>query len=219
MIPSWFPIRRRDDRPARRARDRHRRLAVESLEGRELLSAIVVSNTHTRGAGSLRQAIMKADSNHHKGPVSINFHIKGAGVKTFNLLSALPAITRPVVINGTTQAGFSTPVIVLNGAQAGSTAIGLNLTAKAAGSTIEGLAIVGFAAGGILVNGGGNDTITANDLGVTDSGTAAPGNGDGITVASGRRTSRSRTTSSRAITATVWSSRALQPAATLSRRT
>ncbi len=185
MSLSWFPIRRRGDLPVRRMRDRRHRLALETLEGRQLLSAIVVSNTHTRGAGSLLQAIMKADARHGKAPVSINFHIKGAGVKTINLLSSLPAITRPVVINGTTQAGYSTPVIVLNGSNAGATTIGLNLTPKATGSTIEGLAIVGFGGGGILVNGGRNDTITADDLGVTETSTAASGNGFGITLLNG----------------------------------
>ncbi len=66
---------------------------------------IVVTNTSNAGAGSLRQAIL--DSNADTGDRdTIVFNIPGSGVQTITLLSALPQITQPVVIDGTTQTGI-----------------------------------------------------------------------------------------------------------------
>ena len=61
--------------------------AIESLEERTLLSAFTVSNLNDHGAGSLRQAILNANSN--PGADVINFNVAG----TITLASALPTIT------------------------------------------------------------------------------------------------------------------------------
>ena len=52
---------------------------------------------------SLREAINLANS--APGADTIDFNIPGSGVQTISLLSALPTITDPVIINGYTQPG------------------------------------------------------------------------------------------------------------------
>src|SRR3954451_14180263 len=79
-------------------------------------ATLSVTNTANSGNGSLRQAIMDANTNASSD--TIRFNISGTGVKTINLTAALPPITSPVTIDGTTQSGYSniTPVIEINGA-------------------------------------------------------------------------------------------------------
>ena len=64
-----------------------------------------VSNTSDSGPGSLRQAIL--DANSHAGADAIAFNIPGTGVRTIALASELPVITSPVTIDGYTQSGAS----------------------------------------------------------------------------------------------------------------
>ena len=89
------------------------------MEDRTLLSTFLVDNTADSGPGSLRQAIL--DSNAATGQANtIDFHIPGCGVQTIVPLSALPAITQPVLIDGWSQPGYSgTPLIELSGSQVG----------------------------------------------------------------------------------------------------
>src|SRR5207302_1272396 len=97
----------------------------------------VVTSILDSGAGSLRQAILDADAT--PGPDIIRFAI-GTGVQTINLVSPLPAIIQPVIIDGTTQPGYTgAPLIELNGAGAGPGADGLLIIAG--GSVIRGLVI------------------------------------------------------------------------------
>ena len=94
--------------------------------------------------------------------------------------SALPAITEPVILDGTSQPGYAgTPIIVLVGTNAGSSASGLILDAN--GSTILGLVIDDFGQDGISVQ--GNDNTVAGDyVGVAATGMTAAGNATGIVV-------------------------------------
>src|SRR6266542_7047742 len=86
-----------------------------------------VINTNDSGPGSLRQAILGANAT--SGLDTIAFSI-GSGLQTIAPLSALPTITDPVIIDGTTQPGYAgAPLIELNGANAGSGADGLSITA------------------------------------------------------------------------------------------
>src|SRR4030095_8251296 len=79
-----------------------------------------VTNTSDSGSGSLRQAILDANAN--AGSDMIDFNIPGAGVHTIMPASALPTITDPVTIDGTTQPGFAgSPIIELSGTIAGPT--------------------------------------------------------------------------------------------------
>ena len=64
-----------------------------------------VTSTADAGAGTLRQAILDANSN--PGADTIAFGIVGSGVHTIAPTSALPPITEPVTINGYTQSGSS----------------------------------------------------------------------------------------------------------------
>src|SRR6516165_2495838 len=91
------------------ARPRRRRPSWELLEGRLLLAVFQVTSAADSGRGTLRQAIL--DSNGTPGPNAIGFAI-GSGAATIALQSALPTITQPVTIDGTTQPGYpGTPLI------------------------------------------------------------------------------------------------------------
>ncbi len=75
---------------------------LETLEDRELLATLLVINTNDSGVGSLRQAIL--DSNASVGVIdTINFAIAGMGIPSIALTSALPTVTDPVIIDGTTE--------------------------------------------------------------------------------------------------------------------
>src|SRR5262245_56766396 len=102
-------------------------------------ATLVVSNVNDSGVGSLRQAII--DSNATNSLDTITFQI-GSGVQTIPPTSTLPAITDPVIIDGTTQPLYTNqPLIELNGSSSSGNA-GLRL--QAGNSTIKGLAINRF---------------------------------------------------------------------------
>src|SRR5436309_8704045 len=63
-----------------------------------------VTNTNDTGTGSLRQAILDANS---MGGGTINFNIPGAGVHTITPMTVLPTITQTVTIDGYSQPGSS----------------------------------------------------------------------------------------------------------------
>ncbi len=131
-----------------------------------------VINTNDSGAGSFRQAIL--DSNAASGLDNIWFNIPGSGVHTITPLSAFPTITDPVIVDATTQPGFSgSPLIELNG-----TNIGINaeaLLVSAGNSTIRGFIMNRFRGGVTLMTNGGN-YIRGNYIGTNATGTAAVGN-------------------------------------------
>ena len=129
----------------------------------------------------MQQAIL--DANAANGLGTIVFQIPGLGVQTITSANALPSISVPVVIDGSTQPGFTgTPLIELNGANAGATSDGLRLTAG--NSTIRGLAINRFGGAGIHIQlPGGTNFIQGNLIGTDPTGTLSQGNSS--TVQSG----------------------------------
>ena len=147
-----------------------------------MLSNFVVTSTADSGTGSLRSALIA--SNSATGQTnSISFNIAGTGVQKIALLSALPAITNPVVIDATTISGYATtPLIELDGTNAKTGATGLTIASTATGTTIKGLDLHSFAADGIdvLAN---NVVLSANFIGTGPfGGGAAPNSGNGVVV-------------------------------------
>src|SRR6266702_5005840 len=135
-------------------------------------ATFIVANANDSGSGSFRQAIM--DANALGGADTIIFQISGSAPFTITPLSALPGITSPAVIDGTTQPGYAgTPLIELNGTSAGGNA-GLRLLAG--NSTVRGLAINRFGADGIRIDGPGTNVIKGNFIGTDTSGALARGN-------------------------------------------
>lgn len=139
--------------------------------------AILVVNALDEGTGSLRQAIL--DANTAPGTNTILFRIPGSGLVSISPSSPLPSITDPVVIDGTTQSGFNgSPKIELRGDMAGSVASGLVLEAP---STVRGLCINRFELNGIELSAPGYHHIVGNYIGTDITGTKPlPNNGAGI---------------------------------------
>jgi FG-GAP-like repeat/FG-GAP repeat len=94
---------------------------------------LLITTTADSGPGSLRQAIL--DSNVATGGTNtIDFAIPGTVVQTIAPVSPLPAITNPVVIDGTTQPGYAgAPLIVIVGQGTGDAdplTVGSDVTVK-----------------------------------------------------------------------------------------
>lgn len=127
---------------------------------------ISVINTNNSGPGSLRQAIITANSNPDAN--EIRFNIPGSGPYTINLQSGLPFINTTMTIDATTQPGFNgQPIVELNGANAG------NVDGFGVGSNtvIKGFVINRFSRQGIFI-GGNNNIIAGNYIGTNVAGTA-----------------------------------------------
>lgn len=136
-----------------------------------------VTNTADSGAGSLRQAIL--DANASAGFDDISFNIPGPGVHTIAPLTALPAITSPVIFSGYTQPGASPNTLAVGGNAVilieldgvnTSGATGLIVSAAATGSIIEGLAVGRFATGITVTT---PATVAGNYFGTNATGTVA----------------------------------------------
>jgi hypothetical protein len=179
---------RQPSRPARRSC--LFRPSVEALEDRQVLSTFTVTNTNDTGAGSLRDAILAANAT--LGKDYIEFNIPG-NFTTISVLSTLPDITDPVVINGYTQPGSKYNLsntgenaiipIQLFGGSGGSTATsGLRIFAP--NCLVAGLRIDGFKGYGMILWPGADHTdLIGNFIGV------GQGNGfDGILVYSSHNT-------------------------------
>ena len=149
---------------------------------------------------TLRAAIQQA--NVSVGADTINFNISGTGVHTISPASALPVITKPVIINGYSQPGSSVNklakgtnaklLIEINGNNAGG-ASGLFIVAS--DSVVKGLVINRFIFHAIRIQpefGEGpaevvtNVRIEGNFLGTAPTGTIARANGlEGVFISDG----------------------------------
>lgn len=141
----------------------------------------VVTNVNDSGAGSLRNAITFANAN---PGTTITFNVPGvssAAPATINLTSALPAITAPMTIDGTSQPGYVVPytAIELNGSGAANAS---GLTIPASGVTVKALTINRFPRHGIEAT-GNNFVLTGSFIGVRPDGVTAAGNSlDGVSI-------------------------------------
>jgi parallel beta-helix repeat protein len=142
-------------------------------------ATLTVTTTADSGAGSLRQAIL--DSNASAAILDTIAFAIGSGVQTITPLSALPEITVPVVIDGTTQPGYAgTPLVEIAGA--GLAAQALFITGG--GSTVRALVLRGFNGRAIWIQTGSGNTIEGCFIGTDTSGTQADGNNVGIYIGS-----------------------------------
>ena len=134
---------------------------------------ISVTTTNDSGTGSLRQAIVTANTN--PGPNTIVFQIPGKAPFTIKPASALPALTAPVVIDATTQTGYSgQPLVALDGASTSGSTIALRFTAGQ--STLRGLAINRFPVQALELDGASN-IIQGNFVGTDVTGLIQQDNG------------------------------------------
>jgi hypothetical protein len=171
----------------RDARESDTTAAQESTEERKPVAPFVftVTNTNDSGTGSLRQAILDANS---MGGGMINFAIAGGGVHTISPMTVLPTITQSVTIDGYTQSGSSQNTnpptmglntvlqIELSGINSGSNFNGLTINAP--NCIVRGLVINRFVHNAMDISSNGN-VITGNFIGTDPAGTAALPNGTG----------------------------------------
>jgi hypothetical protein len=160
----------------------------------------VVTSTSDSGGGTLRAAIVAADTNANAPAIDhIVFNLTGNGPFTIGLNGPLPSLSEPVVVDGYTQ-GDATPgtpaddarpndepsgssnavlKISLSGATAGPA---FGITIDAPNTTVRGLNIHSFSGAGILLNQGAGTRIEGNFIGTSIDGGSALANGGGIAV-------------------------------------
>jgi photosystem II stability/assembly factor-like uncharacterized protein len=157
------------------------------LETRNLPSTFTVTSAADSGPGSLRDMIQMANA--QAGLDTIQFNIPGRGAHTIALASALPVITDPVKIDGTTQPGFDgAPIVQLDGTGAGANVTGLYVFAD--NSTVQGLVISNFSGSGIVLV-SNNNVVQGDYVGTDLTGKRAAGNGaDGIAIYGGAQGNR-----------------------------
>ena len=192
MKKPWFSSLR--STPLATSSRRHalrRRPAIEYLEGRQLLSeaAFFVGNSSDSGVQSLRWAITSSN-NTPSTPSNPNFisFSELANIARIDLQSPLPAITQPVIIDGTTEGSYNGahPFVQLIGNYAGGSAIGLDITAS--GTQVKGLAIDGFNAGGVLIDNASNVTLSNDWVGLDPNANASGPDANGNTIYEGNGT-------------------------------
>ena len=184
---------KRERRATRRRRD-FRVSALEGLESRltpasTTYTVDLLIDTLSPIEGTLRQAILDSNANPSNDPNQPNrivFALSSTNVD-LNLVAPLPAITAPVVIDGTTVIGYDptnpSSIITIDGGQlAGDGNNGFTIEAAGGGTTIKGFGIVNFSGDGVLIDGGGGNTIIADNIGTPLGSTPRGNRGNGIEV-------------------------------------
>ena len=159
---------------------RARRLRMEMLEHRLVLSTFLVTNTADSGDGSLRWAIDQANATDEADTIEFNIPIptsvRGRYVRD-PPVSALPALSDTsggTTIDGRTQTAFTGdtnplgPEIVLDGSAITVAASGLHLSSD--DNQVHGLNIQRFSRNGILMEGDDN-LVTGCFIGTNATGT------------------------------------------------
>jgi parallel beta-helix repeat protein len=171
-------------RCARRRPRPHDSQLAEALESRLLLATFTVSTTNNTGPGSLREAITQANLTTAADVIRFAIPVSGGTVATIRPTTPLPAVTSPLDIDGTTQAGYGAfgPVVELSGELTGTgiTVAGLTFT-NANNSRVRGLAITRWSGYGVRVTSGTGVVVESNYIGLTRDGNAAA-NGVGVAI-------------------------------------
>lgn len=129
---------------------------------------------------TLRGAITLANSS--GGTDTISFSI-GSGIQIITPATDLPVVTDAVVIDATTQPGYSgTPLIGLNGQDVTGLLANSGLDITAGNSTVRGLAIYDWGRA-LFLHEGGSNIIEGNYLGIDPDGNPPPSlSGTGIRI-------------------------------------
>ncbi len=178
-------------------------LAAQETTWHGLLATFTVTNTNDAGAGSLRQAILDANALGGADTISFNIGVGDSGYTdptpgapgsgdeywTITPTSFLGFITDPVILDATTQPGYSAvtgrPVIEIDGSlAAGATAI---LDLRTNNSTIRGFALHSSADEALEIDGstgfGDNNIIQGNWVGLDAEGIVRGNTEHGIAIA------------------------------------
>lgn len=140
--------------------------------------AATVSNTRNSGNGSFRSAILHANKRSKASVTKIRFAVAG----TIVLKSDLPAITRPVIIDGTTGPGYvagGPPVVGLNANFHRS----LRFGPGSRKSQLLGLSVTKASGNGVTLT-ARQITLNYNYIGLASPGTSARSRGDYLTTTS-----------------------------------
>jgi len=131
---------------------------------------VTVTSFADSGAGTLRQAIIDANTGVCTAPCTIAFNL--STVQPIAITSSLPQLTATMVIDGTTQPGYSgTPLIEISDGGCGCSE---GLQVAGSGSTIRGISIHGFTSKGLWLSG------TGHTIELSTFGTSTSPNGIGI---------------------------------------
>ena len=174
-VTKWLPFEGKTVERRQISSAQCRRLSLEKLEDRSLLATFSVVNLNDSGAGSLRQAIENANS--IPGADSIDFEVAG----TIQLTSAaLPDITGPVNVNGSTAPGFTgSPRVEIDA----NGFAGIKFDRGSGGSFLASVGVVGAANAGVTLQ-AAHITLVGNYIGLKLDGMTGDGNGgDGVRIA------------------------------------
>lgn len=143
-------------------------------------ATFTVTSTNDAGVGTLRQAILNANDN--PGLDRIVFAIPGTSTPTIQLTYGLPQITDPVVLDGSTQTGYTPnhPVVEINGSLAHTNASGLILLGGS--NEVRNLIINGFWNEGVQIQAYGGNRVAGCFIGTDRLGMSATGNVNGIVI-------------------------------------
>ncbi len=175
-------------------------LANSAMVGKVVVTgavALVVTTTADSGAGSLREAITTANASPDQDTITFNIPPNDGTVKTITPLTALPALTQGVLIDGYSQPGSSRNtldvgsdavlLIELNGELLPGGGPCIDRTGLRAsggdGVTISGLVINRFSCAGVWFSGGTEHSVDGSFIGVDPTGTVARPNGEaGVSI-------------------------------------
>jgi hypothetical protein len=133
-----------------------------------------VTSLASSGRGTLRSAMNLANAGPPGAPAAIRFRVRGM----ITLFSPLPAVTRPVTIDGTSAPGYrfgGAPVVAINCNMLG----GLSFAAGSGRSQLLGLAVDNARGNGVTLD-AGHITVNRDYIGLNLRGRQAGNSGDGV---------------------------------------